>query len=120
MTSHGSASGRFTRAIQRRNVLGAEMAMRELGDVPLSLALDYVALVAEVQPHRLDRTAVRWHGRLELEAPLLTLSEAQLALAALADLRGGSIDSLRLLKALLRRTGPVLGAPRRSASTRGS
>jgi hypothetical protein len=119
MTSHGSASGRFTRAIQRRNVLGAETAMRELGEVPLSLALDYVALVAEVQPHKLDRAAIRWHGRLELESSLLTLSEAQLALAALADLRGGSIDSLRLLKALLRRAQPTL-AHGRSASSRGS
>jgi len=43
--------------------------------------------------------AVKWHGRLETEAPLLTLAEAQLALVASASLalasrprRGASAD----------------------------
>jgi hypothetical protein len=32
MTSQGSAHGRFTRAIQRRNLFAAEIALREMGD----------------------------------------------------------------------------------------
>ena len=31
MTSQGTASGRFTRAIQQRNLFAAEIALREMG-----------------------------------------------------------------------------------------
>jgi hypothetical protein len=50
-------------------------------------ALDYLELLAAVRPDRFDRTAVRWHGRLETEAAVLTSAESQLALAALGGLR---------------------------------
>src|SRR5262245_50570467 len=72
MTSHGTAHGRFTRAIQTRNLWAAETAMSELGPVSLTDALDYLALLAAVRPNRFDRAAVRWHGRLETEAAVLT------------------------------------------------
>jgi hypothetical protein len=65
MTSQGSASGRFTRAIKQRNLFGAEMAMRELGTPSLIDALDYLDLLAEVKPEKLEQAALRWHGRLE-------------------------------------------------------
>jgi hypothetical protein len=42
---------------------------------------------------------VRWHGRLKTEAPLLTLAEWQLALAALASLCAGERGSIELLGA---------------------
>jgi hypothetical protein len=70
MTSQGSASGRFTRAIKQRNLFGAEMAMRELGTPSLLDALDYLDLLAEVKPEKLERAALRWHGRLEIEASM--------------------------------------------------
>ena len=48
MTSQGTASGRFTRAIQQRNLWAAEMSLRELGDAPnLEYALAYLDLLAE-------------------------------------------------------------------------
>jgi hypothetical protein len=82
MTSQGSAHGRFTRAIAGRNLAAAEIAARELGGLALADALEYLVLLAELRPERAEPAALRWHGRLELEAAALTLSESQLALAA--------------------------------------
>lgn len=90
MTSQGSASGRFTRAIKQRNLFLAEMAIREMGGLAsLHEGLDYLDLLAEVKPGKLEQAALRWHGRLELEASMMTLGESQLALAALASLCAG-------------------------------
>ena len=108
MTSQGTAHGRFTRAIQQRNLGGAEIAMRDMGTPPLSLALDYLGLLAERRPERVERAAVRWHGRLEVEAPFLTLAESQLALAALASLCAGEREAVEVLRRLLRRVRPLV------------
>jgi hypothetical protein len=82
VTSQGSAHGRFTRAIQQGNLWAAETAARELRGLALDDALDLVALIARSRPDRLERAAIRWLGRLEVEAQMLTLPEAQFALAA--------------------------------------
>jgi hypothetical protein len=108
MTSQGTASGRFTRAIQQRNLWAAEMSLRELGTPPLDAALAYLELLAEQKPEKLERAAVRWHGRLETEAAFLTLAESQLALAALASLCAGERDSVEVLRRLLRRVRPTV------------
>jgi hypothetical protein len=55
MTSQGSAHGRFTRAIQQRNLFQAELALREMGAPSLLVALDYLDLLAEVRPGKLLR-----------------------------------------------------------------
>ena len=94
-------------------MFGAEMAMRELGRVSLDDALDYLGLLAELEPARMERAAVRWHGRLEIEAPLLTMAESQLALAALASMREGDAAAVGILRALVRRAHPTL-VPRAS------
>jgi hypothetical protein len=47
MTSQGSAHGRFTRAIQQRNLWAAQTSLRELGAVSLEDALGYLDLLAE-------------------------------------------------------------------------
>ena len=75
MTSQGSASGRFTRAIKQRNLFCAEMALREMRTLSLLDALDYLYLLADVKPEKLEQAALRWHGRLELEASMMTLAE---------------------------------------------
>jgi hypothetical protein len=108
MTTQGSAHGRFTGAIRARNLFQAEVALRELRDVSLLDALDYLDLLAEQRPEKLEQAALRWHGRLELEAGVLTLAEAQLALAALAALCGGQRDAVLILRRLLRRAKPTL------------
>jgi len=108
MTSQGSAHGRFTRAIKTRNLFVAELAMRELGMLSLLDALDYLTLLADVKPEKLERAAIRWHARLETEARTLTLAESQLALVALASLCAGERDAVPILRALVRRTRPTL------------
>jgi len=115
MTSQGTAHGRFTRAIQRRNLWAAEMSLRELsGGVSLEDALSYFDLLAEQKPEKLERAALRWHGRLETEAPFLSLAESQLALAALASLCAGEREAVQMLRRLLGRVRPTV-APRAGA-----
>ena len=87
---------------------GVETAMRELGTPSLLDALDYLDLLAEVRPEKLEYAALRWHGRLELEASMMTLAESQLALAALASLCAGEREVIDLLRKLLRRVRPTL------------
>jgi hypothetical protein len=106
VTSQGSAHGRFTRAIQQRNLWAAEMSLRELSQPSLEDALAYLDLLAEQKPEKLDRSCVRWHGRLETESTFLTLAESQLALAALASLCAGERDAVGVLRRLLRRVRP--------------
>jgi hypothetical protein len=106
VTSQGSAHGRFTRAIQRRNLWAAESSLHELGGVSLDDALGYLDLLAEQKPEKLERACVRWHGRLETEATFLSLAESQLALAALASLYAGERDAIEVLRRLLRRVQP--------------
>src|SRR5579864_2313317 len=107
MTSQGTAHGRFTRAISTRNLWAAEATMRELGAVSLLDALDYLVLLAVQRPDRFDRAAVRWHGRLETEASMLTLAESKLALAALGSIRAGDVSAVDVLRRLLRKVQPT-------------
>jgi hypothetical protein len=124
VTSQGTAHGRFTRAIQQRNLWAAETSLRELGSVSLEDALGYLDLLAEQKPEKLERAAVRWHGRLETEATFLSLAESQLALAALASLCAGERDAIEVLRRLLRRVRPTVvpcalyGAPGRPTPLR--
>ncbi len=108
MTSQGTASGRFTRAIKQRNLFQAELSLREMGTPSVLIALDYLELLAEVKPEKLEPAAVRSHGRLEVEASVMTLAESQLALAALASLCGGERDAVDILRRVLSGVRPTL------------
>jgi hypothetical protein len=76
------------------------------------LALDYVNLLAELQPAKAKTAALRWHGRLELEASTLTLAESQFALAALVALCDGNRDAIGVLRRLLRKVAADIGQRR--------
>jgi hypothetical protein len=91
-----------------RNLFQAEMALREMGTPSLLLALDYLDLLAEVKPEKREAAAVRWHGRLEVEAVAMTLAESQLALSALACLCAGERGAIDVLRRLVRRVRPTL------------
>jgi hypothetical protein len=84
------------------------LAIREMGTLSLLDALAYLDLLAEVRPEKLERAALRWHGRLETEAATLTLAESQLALAALASLCAGEREALKILRSVVRRARPTL------------
>jgi hypothetical protein len=98
MTAQGHPRSQFRRAIQRRNLLGAEACAREMGVVTLDEALDLVCLVAEIAPARLDGFARRWLARVADEKPL-TLGELDLAVTALRTLP--SSRATTALRALL-------------------
>jgi hypothetical protein len=106
MTSEGSAHGRFTRAIKRRNLFQAEIAAREMRGLSLPDALELVILIAALRPDRLERAAIRWHGRLEVEVPVLTLAESRFALAALERLPADP-RAADMLRKLLRQASPT-------------
>ncbi len=107
MTSQGSVHGRFTRALAQKNLTLAEMSLREMGTPSLLVALDYLVLLVELRPEKAQLAAIRWHGRLELEATTLTLTESQLALAALANLCAGDASAVDVLRRLLLRVSPT-------------
>jgi hypothetical protein len=77
-----------------------------LGYVGLHEALDLTALIAQQKPGKFGAAAVRLHGRLELEAAVLTLPESQLFLAALAQLGAGDTSVIELLRRLMRCASP--------------
>jgi hypothetical protein len=89
MTLQGTAYGRFTRAIRNRNLLNAEIAAREIGELSLPDVLAFCRLLAEVDPPRFDRAIARWHVRFVLEAQRITAGEAALALLTAQALAGG-------------------------------
>ena len=63
MTAQGHPRAIFKRAIERGNLVVAEMAAREAGNLTLSEALGLVCLYAVAQDAKFERAAVRWLGR---------------------------------------------------------
>src|SRR6476620_9757356 len=61
---------RFRRAIERRSIINAELAAREMGSLSLEQSLALVVLYAEGNDPRAERAMVRWLGRLFLEKPM--------------------------------------------------
>ncbi len=63
MTSQGTAHGRYTRALERRDLVHAELAALELGRLSLDDALQLVHLYAERRSPKYERAALRWLER---------------------------------------------------------
>ena len=100
MTAQAHPRARFQRAIEGRWVFHAELAAREAGNLTLAEALELVCLYAEAEPAKFEKGALRWHTRFVTEsAP--SLLRAQIALAALAELRAGSEAAKRVLLGLV-------------------
>jgi hypothetical protein len=85
MTAQGQPRARFRRAIQRKNLLGADCALGRWAVMDLAEAFDLVVLVAEVGPERLGGYARRWLARLADERRP-NLAEFDVALTALRGL----------------------------------
>lgn len=73
----------------------------------IQLPQDGLKLIAAQHDELFERAALRWHARLELEVPGMTLEESALALNALLALRRAPDDGIaeEALDALLRRQG---------------
>jgi hypothetical protein len=76
LTAQGHPRRIFVTAIERGNIVMAEATARELGRISLEEALALTALVAEKEPERRSRFAVRWLRRLLEEDETLTIEEA--------------------------------------------
>ena len=82
---------RFVRAVRVRNVVLAEVAAFEMGQLTLDEALALVVLYAEAGDGKYERAAVRWLGRLLLEKPM-PLALAARCVELVAELRGPGAD----------------------------
>jgi hypothetical protein len=97
MASQGTTHGNFQRAIHRRDVQAAELAAREMGGLSLADALSLCELLANTDPARYERAALRWLQRF-IDERLPPLTEL-----ALAELRHGDRNvGVEALKRLLR------------------
>jgi hypothetical protein len=95
MTSQGSADGRFTRALAQRNLCGAEIAAKEMGGLSLIDALDYLAVLVELQPERAPAAAIRWHGRSPTPARMPPRGSTNRARARQTGLRACRTEARR-------------------------
>jgi hypothetical protein len=76
----------------------------QLGHLTLEHALRLLFLYAVKEPIKYERAALRWLGRYVTEGKAVSLLKAQLALAALSELRTGSREAAaKLLTELARR-----------------
>jgi hypothetical protein len=100
-TSQGRSYGIFQKAIQRRNVVAAVAAAKELPQLSLIDALELTMLIARKDSNRYPRVAARWLQRLLEEQPDATIEEAALAAACLVALPGaGYGEAAQALKAM--------------------
>jgi hypothetical protein len=103
-TAQGRPHSIFKRAIQRRNVVAALAAARELPRLSLDDALELTLLVARKDPARHPRVAARWLQRYLKEDPVATIEEAGLAASALIALTGaGYQEAVQTLRAMAER-----------------
>jgi hypothetical protein len=91
MTSQGSPHGRFQRARQRRHVVAAEIAAKEMGQLSVIDALALVACYARTGSPKFDRAALRWLARLGEEREA-SLRDVRLAANCLEALRSKHHD----------------------------
>ena len=73
-----------------------------MGSVTLSEALDLVCLYAEAEPAKYEKAALRWHARFVTEA-CPSILNAQIALAALGELRSNTAAAKSLVLRLAKR-----------------
>jgi flavin reductase (DIM6/NTAB) family NADH-FMN oxidoreductase RutF len=94
---------RFRRALDRGNVTEALSAASELQFVSLAEALEVTLLLAENQPERYERAAVRWHVRFVQEVPHVDLRESLAVLSLLATIPTNRLAATALAELLSRR-----------------
>lgn len=97
---HGSAYGRFRRALDSGNEVVILSAARQLPRVPLSDALRICLVLRDSDPDRYERAAVRWLGRFALEARDVTVNAVRAAAEALDDLPEQPAEAMDRLQRL--------------------
>lgn len=92
MGNHQSSHRILKQALERGNLVVAEITARELGRLDLAEALELTALVATKKPERSRRMAARWLERWLAEAKAPTIDEAAMIGGCLAALGGPCHD----------------------------
>jgi hypothetical protein len=103
VTSQGHAYSRFRRALDRGNVTEALSAAAELQFVALAEALELTLLLADEDPQRYERAAVRWHVRFLHETKNVDLRESLAVLALLAAIPANRLAAAALAELVHRR-----------------
>ena len=94
---------RFRRALDRGNVTEALSAAAELQCVGLAEALELTLLLADDEPEKYERAAVRWHARFLQETKNVELRESLAVLALLAAIPANRLAAPALADLLSRR-----------------
>ena len=94
---------RFRGALDRCNVTEALSAAFELQFVSLAEALELTLLLAEREPDKFERAAVRWHVRFAQEVPNIDLRESLAVLALLAAIPANRLAACALAELFSRR-----------------
>jgi hypothetical protein len=103
-TSQGHPYAVFQGALQRRNVLSALAAAKDMPQLSLADALELTVLVARKDPRRHQRVASRWLLRYLEEDAHATIDEAALAAASLVALTGVAYqEAAQTLRAMAER-----------------
>jgi hypothetical protein len=101
MTNPGSPLTRLRYALRSGDLQRVRATAAELPRIPLPDALGILELIETQDDGRFEPAAVRWAGRLALEAPGLTLAQLHRAIEALDGLPDD--DARATLRELARR-----------------
>jgi hypothetical protein len=105
VTAQGSAYHRFRRALDRRNATEALSAAAELQIVGLADALELTLLLADREPAKYERAALRWHARSCGRSRKVEMRESQAVLSLLALVPVSRLAAAALAEVLARRRG---------------
>jgi hypothetical protein len=120
VTAQGSPLTRLRRALAGGDLLAARTAAGDLPHVGLDEAAALLVLIAHEDPEKVDAAAVRFLGRACLERSFITLDDAQLLAACLAQLERADDESRASFAGALRRLRLERGrSARRAATPRG-
>jgi hypothetical protein len=103
VTSQGSPLTRLRRALAGGDLLAARTAAADLPHVDLDEAAGLLVLIASEDPEKLEAAAVRFLGRACLERSFITLDDAQLLVACLAQLERSDAESRAAFATALQR-----------------
>jgi hypothetical protein len=104
VTSQGHPTVVFQRAIERGNVVAAELAARQLGGLSLVDALELTALIALRDRGRAGRAGARWLQRWLDETAGATIEDACMVAGCLSAFGGrGHQHALEALRAIVKR-----------------
>jgi hypothetical protein len=115
VTAQGSPLTRLRRALAGGDLLAARTAASDLPHVDLEEAASLLVLIAREDAGKLDSAAVRFLGRACLERSFITLDDAQLLAACLAQLERADDESCASFAGALRRLRLERAARRLSA-----